>query len=469
VKRAAAAGLLMLAGCSVLGGGPLAGTARAEFVFALYEPAMTDPTYARMDDLGVRRARVILNWSSVAPGGASRPAVFDAPNPADPRYRWASFDAIVRRAMAGDIELVVTVMGAPAWAQGNGPRPQGTPTGGAGGFNVNAAAYAEFATAVATRYSGRFADPLAAGAMLPRVRFWQAWNEPNLPEFLYPTTVRHYRPLLNGFYDAVKAVNHSNVVIAAGLAPVASQGADYPLRFTADLLCLRHKGLFSSEHFLPGRCHRPPARFDVLSIHPYSLTALPGQPAAIDGNVFVANVPTLAKLLRVATRARLTVTRRPRMWVTEFAWFTDPPNKSGVGDRPSKAGVYTSEALFRLWAAGVQCVTWSGLTDSSAWFIPGGGLFYENGVAKPTYRAFRMPLFIRATKMRAAKARTIVWGRAPVAGSPVQLRSTRRGGFSRRIRSNRDGVFVLRLRRQLHGSFVARQGAVSSLTARVQH
>ncbi len=462
MKRAAAVCLLILVVCGVLGGGILAGSARAEFVYAVFEPAMTDPAYAQMDDLGVKRARVILGWSSVAPGGELRPAGFDARNPADPLYRWAPFDAIVRRAMAGDTELIVTVMGAPVWAQGSGSRPVGTPTGGGGGFNVNAAAYAEFATAVATRYSGRFADPLIAGAVLPRVRFWQAWSEPNLPEFLYPTTVRHYRPLLNGFYDAVKAVDRSNVVIAAGLAPVASKAAAYPLRFAAELLCLRHKGLFGSERFLPGRCHKPPARFDALSIHPYSLAALPGQPAAIDGNVFVANVPTFAKLLRVAARARLTVTRRPPLWVTEFAWFTNPPNTS-VGDRPSRAGVYTSEALYRLWAAGVQCVTWSGLADASVWFIPGGGLIYENGVAKPTYQAFRMPLYIRATK-----ARTIIWGRVPVAGAQVQLRSTRRGGFSRRIRSNRDGVFVLRLRRQLHGSFVARQGAVSSLTARVQ-
>ena len=50
-------------------------------------------------------------------------------------------------------------------------------------------AYGRFAVAVARRYSGQFTDPLNAGTDLPRVRLYQAWNEPNLPLFLQPQWV----------------------------------------------------------------------------------------------------------------------------------------------------------------------------------------------------------------------------------------------------------------------------------------
>ena len=42
----------------------------------------------------------------------------------------------------------------------------------------------EFAYAAATRYSGTYVR--ADGVVLPRVRYWTAWNEPNLQIGLIP-------------------------------------------------------------------------------------------------------------------------------------------------------------------------------------------------------------------------------------------------------------------------------------------
>ena len=66
--------------------------------------------------------------------------------------------------------------------------------------------------------------------MLPRVKYWQGWNEPNLSLYLTPQWTRRsgkltatspdvYRSLLNAFYSGVKAVSKTNFVITAGTSP----------------------------------------------------------------------------------------------------------------------------------------------------------------------------------------------------------------------------------------------------------
>ncbi|MBI4898118.1 MAG: hypothetical protein HY827_07100 [Actinobacteria bacterium] len=459
MKNLAVACLLAWAAIGLLAQNAVA--ARPGFVLAMDEPAVQQPdradaAYARIDELGVSRVRVNLSWANSAPAGAAAPDGFNARDPADARYRWTAFDATVRRAAAAGRELLVTVSGAPAWAQRPGARPDDIAPSG---YHVNAAAYADFAYAAALRYNGRFPDPLTAGATLPRVRIWQAWNEPNLPSFLYPATPEHYLPLLNGFYDAVKSVDGTNFVVAAGLAPVkSSKPASYPLRFAAEMLCLRREGPFRDQRFSAGGCKRPPARFDALSIHPYSLMAKPGQHAAYDGNVFVADVPVLARMLRVAERSHLTHVPRPPLWVTEFAWFTNPPNKS-VGDPPRIAAARAMEALYRLWSAGVSCVTWSLLYDASGGLVPGGGLLYADGSEKPTFDALRIPLFVGRSG-----GRTVFWGRGPSPRTPVTIR-TLRGRLVRTAPTDADGVFSFSVRGKVRARLQASQGAVQSLSA----
>lgn len=436
--------------------------APAGFSLALDEPTVaradhTGSVITHADALGVRTLRVNLSWAGVAPPGtgpnnSTAPPGFIARDPADPKYKWSAFDALARSVAASGKELLVTVGGAPSWARHAGSPPSGVT---ATGFHVNAAAYADFAYAAAQRYSGTFADPLIGGAVLPRIRIWQAWNEPTLPMFLYPATTAHYLPLLNGFYDAVKSVAADNFVIAGGLAPVkSSRPAAYPLRFAAELLCVKRRGKFREQRFRAGGCRAPRARFDAISIHPYSLGAKPGQSASIDGNVFVANVPWLAKMLHVSARAGLTATRDPQLWVTEFAWFTNPPNKSN-GENPRRAGLHTAEAIYRLWKADVDTITWHMLFEGNpdGFLIPGGGLIDSAGRAKPTYSALRFPLYVRWIGHR-----TYVWGRAPVGGASVTF-----DGRIPPVVAGPDGIFSKTVRGRLDGKLVAAQNGVKSL------
>ena len=97
--------------------------------------------------------------------------------------------------------------GAPPWAQsGDKQRPSDGPA------RPDSAALGAFATAAAKRYGGDFSG-------LPRVRYWQVWNEPNLSIQLMPQhegdrviSPRVYRAMVNAMAQAVHSVHHDNVV-----------------------------------------------------------------------------------------------------------------------------------------------------------------------------------------------------------------------------------------------------------------
>ena len=72
------------------------------------------------------------------------------------------------------------------------------------------------------RYSGSFAG-------LPRVKYWEPWDEPNLPFwFSAPDPVSAYRTLLNRAYAVLKSVHSNNKVFLGGLAPVKPNPESFP-------------------------------------------------------------------------------------------------------------------------------------------------------------------------------------------------------------------------------------------------
>ena len=128
-------------------------------------------------------------------------------------------------------------------------------------------AFGDFATAVARRYGGDVAG-------LPRVRYFQAWNEPNVSIFLMPQFSRGapyspvwYRKLVNAFTDAVHSVHSDNLSIAGGLSPFTVRTSSVqtvaPLTFMRQLLCL------SAAKAPRATCHEQ-VRFDVWAQHPYT-------------------------------------------------------------------------------------------------------------------------------------------------------------------------------------------------------
>jgi hypothetical protein len=292
-----------------------------------------------------------LRWGEIAPAG--QPASWQPENPADPHYDWEPFDLWVKEAVAAGLTPVLQVRGAPHWAQ-RCPGEFDAPC------NIDPAALAAFATAAAQRYSGHFDG-------LPRVQYWQGLNEPNLSLFFNPqyegdkpVSPSLYRTLINSFYAAVKAVDPTNLVIAAGLGPIAVPKYTIgPMRFARLLLCMH-----GHNHPRPdaGDCEGG-VHFDIFDIHPYT-TGGPTHEGGIN-DVELGDLAKLQTLLAAADRAGRIVGsyEHTPLWIVEFSWDSDPPDPGGL---PMKIETrWTAEALFRAWSAGVDTFFWYSLRDAA--------------------------------------------------------------------------------------------------------
>ena len=345
---------------------------------------------------------------------------------------------------------MLTLYKAPTWAEAGG-RP-GDATIYPGAWDPDPAQFATFARAAAQRYSGRFPDPLQRGARLPAVRTWQIWNEENLPYYLAaPDLVGEYRALLNAGYGAIKAVNRGNLIVTGGLAPVSFLPplSISPLQFGAELMCLNRVG----TAFVRSACPRR-AEFDVFAEHPYSLAATPTKPAYEYDDVLVADMGKLDDLLNAAHRWHtVTPDVRHPLWVTEFAWFTNPPNTVN-GDSDPTAARYVAYSMYEMWRGGVQFVMWQTLRDVANAGTPGGGLEWITGRPKLMLTAFRFPVIASVRR-----GRGYLWGRAPVF-RPVRVVVERLTGRSWRrvgtIRTGADGVFQLRFAARGNGVYRSR-------------
>jgi len=419
-------------------------------------PAFMPAAYADVRAAGATAIRFYAIWSRVAPG--ARPV--DPANPADPAYNWSIMDQQVRVAKANGLEPILSIEGAPDYAEGTGEGLDGT-------VRPSPTEFALFARAAARRYSGSFGG-------LPRVRYWQVWNEPNYfrhlgPQYNTPLSepVRRssrllspdiYRALVNSFADAVHKVHADNLVIAGGLAPFGNENAGThvarTLPFMRQLLCMNRRNRPKAG------CHSR-TKFDVWSHHPYTAGG-PTHHNLSPEDVSMGDLPKMRRLLRAAVRARHVVSRRRvNWWVTEFSWDTNPPDRNAVPMRLHERWV--SEALYRMWLNGISLVTWFQIRDSQS-SIPGefvfqSGLYFgcaggpECWRPKPSLTAFRFP-FVAFT----SGDRVRIWGRTPW-GRPGRVAIERRGARWKRVvtlKSDRFGIFTRKLRTSRRGFMRAR-------------
>lgn len=419
--------------------------------------------------------RLMIDWNDVAP--TRPPTEADARNPDWPGYRWEATDAMVRDIAGQGLRPLMAFLVAPAWAEGPN-RPPVTPFSGsapAGSWRPDPVAYRSFAEAVARRYSGRQADPLAPGRTLPRVKDWQAWNEPNLTNYLAPQWRRQggrlvpesptrYKALLNAFYDGVKAVDPSNYVVSAGTAPFGDPNPGDarmpPAFFNRAFLCVSGRARPRAV-----RCAQP-AKFDALAHHPYPIGP-PGREAINPDDVVVPDLAKLTRPLKVAVEAGTVRPKRPKqLWATEMSWDSEPdPNGLPVAIQAR----WLQGAFYTLWRQGVSVVAWWQVRDDAR---RGGydrtlqsGVFFRGETAeqdrpKPSFDGFRFPL----TAYRSSKRAAVVWGIAPARGNVAIQR--REGSAWRTIATLRAGstrTFTRRMPLASGTTVRAVQGAETSL------
>jgi len=305
--------------------------------------------------------RTLVTWAHVAPKRPKAPA-----NPFDPAYRFDDLDEFVRNTQARGLEVLITIWGTPKWANG-GKTPNFVPT--------RQADLQNFARAVASRYSGRFAG-------YPFVKFYSVWNESNLQLFLAPqfdakgksVGPRHYARIAAAAYKGIKAGSPRALV---ALGETSSHGRDKPLQGK------------SATHS-PGRfaqlvaAANPRLRFDAWAHHPYPTP----QNLKPTQKVKWPNV-TLSSLSRFQPALDKWFKRKNiRLWFTEYGYETKEDGERKGVTRAQQAAYTTQVMNIAKRNPRIDMFVWFVFRDhpTTVWQ---SGLLARGGAAKPALARFR--------------------------------------------------------------------------------
>ena len=353
---------------------PTAGAARGMLVGLLDEAALYDePTsvFPLMEQARTQVLRLNLYWGGRIGVADRRPA--RATDPADPAYDWTLYDRTVNFAAQHKIKLLFSIYGTPGWANGGA------------GLNVPPRAIADlnnFAYAAAKRYSGLY--PASDGRALPAVKFWMAWNEPNLPiglkqqyrqvggRWVMQSPI-DYTKICNAIYGGVHRTLIRGERVACGAtaprgnnSPTSARPTISPLAF---MRALKTAGL---------------RKFDAYAHHPYygRKTETPStKPSATA--VTMGNINTLIAQLTLLWGNK-------RLWITEYGYQTNPPDRAfGVSYAQQAAWMKQAYAIARK-NPRIDMMLWFLLRDEPRLGGWQSGLLTRTGQKKPAFNVFRL-------------------------------------------------------------------------------
>jgi hypothetical protein len=321
----------------------------------LYGPGTFQHRLDLVQGLGVTIVRYTIHWDQVAPTQPTRALASN-----DPAYHWEATDEMLKALHARGIDVLVTLYGAPRWANG-GRNPNAPPK--------STKTFADFAYAAAKRY--------------PFVRKWTIWNEPNQNLYLAGTSPKLYvNTLLNPAYAAIHRANLNALVAGGVTAPRGNRSGYGPLAWV--------KGLAAAH-----------AKMDAYAHNPYPTR--PGE-TPLAGACGYCDVISMANLARLSAALHKYFGNKP-IWLSEYGYQTNPPDPFGVS--PALQATYIGESAMRAYQlAGVQLLIQYLVKDEPQLDRFQSGLFYVSGVAKPGYSAFRFPL----AQMARNGNRVEVWG-----------------------------------------------------------
>jgi hypothetical protein len=455
---------------------------------------MVDPagTLTKLRMLGVHRVRLAVRWYYIAPSAHSKrpPSHFNAADPAAyPAANWQIWDQIVRDAQQQGIALDFNPMGgAPQWALG-----PGAPTGNTNpNWDPSPSMYSAFVHALGVRYSGSY-DPkrkrIVRGSAddLPRVSFWSVWNEPDYGPSLAPqgllgnltveNSPRMYRNLVDAAWTALHQTGHGGDSFIFGeLAPRSISGVwgvfsgMKPLVFLRAMYCVgaNYRPLAGDAAGARGcpttaagsRRFRAqnPALFEAsgVSDHPYMRWYPPNAEAKPDPDY--SSLGEIGNLERGLDRLQRTYgsSKRFPIWNTEFGYLTSPPKHDNQVEQNNQKYPWISQTTAAYYLNWAEYISWrdpriasffqyllhdplpaTRLTD---WGGYASGLLNYDNSPKPTYSAWRLPLYLPQTSARRGHSLE-VWGclrpaRYAILDSSlpqtvaIQLQSGARGAFN---------------------------------------
>jgi putative glycosyl hydrolase len=339
----------------------------------LYGPVQT--TFTLFKQLHVKEVRLNLYWGGAYGVAKTRPA--SATNPADPAYDWDLYDRTVNFAQQYGVHVLFSIYGTPGWANG-GKAQNVAPT--------KPTDLRNFAYAAARRYSGVYMG--SDGRLLPAVKDWLAWNEPNNPVFLTPQWKKtatgwrvqsavDYAKICNAVYNGVHATLASGERVGCGVTaprgnnnPNSSRPSVSPLAF---LRAVKQAGLVT---------------FDAWAHHPYYAgpsdqpTTVPvtakGAPAT------AVTLGNISDLIRLVTQ----LYGNKRIWITEYGYQTNPPDTL-YGVTYAKQAAYLTQAFaIARKNPRIDMMLWFLLKDDPNLNGWQSGLMTARGAKKPSFNAF---------------------------------------------------------------------------------
>ncbi len=340
----------------------------------LYGPV--DKTYPALEALHTQVIRLNLYWGGRFGVARTKPAT--PTDPADPAYDWALYDRTVDYAQQYGMKVLFSIYGTPGWANGGK------------GMNVapkNGADLRNFAYAAARRYSGTF--EAEDGRLIPSVRMWLAWNEPNNPIFLTPQYKRvggrwtiqsavDYAKICNAVYDGIHKTLIASQRVACGATgprgnnqPGSARPSVAPVAF---LRAMKKAGV---------------KRFDAYAHHPYY--GGPAETPTTKPKGARGSAPTAVTLanLSVLTQELTKLYGNKRLWITEYGYQTRPPD-------PIYGVSYAQQAKYLTQAFGiarknprVDLMLWFLLRDEPTLGGWQSGLYTFDGRKKPSFLAFQ--------------------------------------------------------------------------------
>jgi hypothetical protein len=329
-----------------------------------------DVVYRQLSALHVQIVRIDLHWGG--PDGVAGP--FRTVRPTDPndgQYDWSVYDRAVLYANQFGIRVLFSIVSTPTWAN-RGAGPNVAPHSSDDLRN--------FAYAAATRYSGSYKRP-SDGVVLPAVKHWLAWNEPNNPVYLTPqysgktiVSARAYARICNAVVAGVTTTLNRGEAVACGAT--APRGNNNPSSGRPSV---------SPFAFLRAFARAGGTGFAAYAHHPYygRPSERPASPPHARTAVTLGNLDALLKEL-----TRL-YGRRVPLWITEYGYQTNPPDDL-FGVSYADQATYLREAFaIAKKNPRIDLFVWFLLRDEPRLAGWQSGLLDAAGVPKPAWRAFR--------------------------------------------------------------------------------
>jgi hypothetical protein len=278
--------------------------------------------------------------------------------------------------------------------------------------------------------------------VIPRVSTWGIWNEPNEGTWLNPQYVRlrhHriqlvapllYRRLVDASWSGLKASGHGNDTILIG--ETASGGITRPLTMLQSLYCVDGanrplRGASAAALGCPTSGNRAqfvaahPGLFAIggWAHHPYSFDQPPNHRYNLPGAITLQNLGSLeSELNRVFALDGKSRRGGVPLYLTEFGYKSDPPNPF-VHTSLSQQAMWLNQGEYMSWSypyvrslAQFELVdappqTSSPVGSRAYWSTFQSGLIETDGQYKPSYGAYRIPIWVPRARHG---PRVTVWG-----------------------------------------------------------